>query len=179
MNSFFYVIEVNHLSATGPGTCKSKSRISNQLVEKARFPYVASAKKSNLNRTLPVGWLRRELIRMHRADNQARRCLSLYRRHTFTVRTRPLPTRAIVSVGDVLLSGTTSQFGGRGIRSDGKRHQLALQSQLQNLVHRGNKLQFHFLANVFGNLRQISLVVFGQDHLKDAMPVSRQQFLLE
>ena len=60
-----------------------------------------------------------------------------------------------------------------------QRNQFALQSEAQHFVHVIDKVQLHQIADVFGNIRQVLLIVLGDDYLVDAVPVSCKQLLFQ
>src|SRR5882762_1089214 len=53
------------------------------------------------------------------------------------------------------------------------------QRNLQHLVHGVDEVQLHLVAQVFRYLRQVFLVVLGQNHLEQSRAMGRQQFLLQ
>src|SRR6267143_4273085 len=56
---------------------------------------------------------------------------------------------------------------------------LAAQGRAEDLVHRLGEDEGHSLEEVFGDVRQVFLVLLGQDHIEDADPLRRQDLLLE
>src|SRR5580700_211701 len=60
-----------------------------------------------------------------------------------------------------------------------KRLNLALQSDPQHLVHRLDEMELHQVPNILRYIRQILLIILGQNYFINAMPVGGQQFLLQ
>ncbi len=72
---------------------------------------------------------------------------------------------------NLFFAGSLRGFERGRLRGNRQRFDGPLQGDLQYIVHRLHEVQFHFVTNILGNIRQVPLVVPWQHRLQDALPV--------